>query len=79
VVAGAPLVEIQRADRLRAGGAQQSMLSFVPVLRPRVDTVPGELVDEQERRELRERVEPLVERMHVVEDASGDHHVPGPR
>ena len=54
----APLVERRRPGRRGAGGGEQPVLRLVPALRGGVDPVPGELVDEQQRRDLGEPVEP---------------------
>ena len=68
----APLVEVGRAVRLGAARAQHPVLPLVPVLRGAVDPVGRELVDDEERRERREQIEALVERVHVMEHAARD-------
>src|SRR2546430_169111 len=72
----APLVEVGRAVRLASRSAQHPVLSLVPLLPRSVDKIPRELVDEEQRRERGEMVEALVERLHVVQHATGDHGIP---
>src|SRR3954469_24100908 len=71
-----PLVEVGGAVRLDAARTQHPVLALVPVLRGAVDPVPGELVRDEERRERREQIEPLVQRIDVVEHATRDDGVP---
>ena len=68
----APLV-----DALRALSARDLAPAAARTTPARADDAVGrELVDEQQRRELREQGHALVERLDVVQDARGDHRVP---
>src|SRR6266566_4854666 len=73
-----PFVEVGRAVRLGAARAQHPVLPLVPVLRGGVDPVGRELVDDEERREGREQVQSLAERIHVMQYATGYDRVPLP-
>src|ERR1700704_1785409 len=72
----APVIEIGWAVRLDPGRAQHPMLPLVPVLSRAIDPVGCELVDDQQRRECGQRVEPFVERVHVMEPPACDHRIP---
>jgi hypothetical protein len=74
----APGVEIPRPVRLDAGRTEKRVLPLVPVLRGRVDQVDREFVDDEERSERGDEVEPLPEWTHVVQHPSRDHGVPAP-
>ena len=70
-----PLVEARRCVRLAARGNELLMERLVPDLGRGVDVIPGELIDDQQRRESRQLVECRTEGIDVVEDAAGDDRV----
>src|SRR5436305_5456561 len=73
-----PLVDRRGPGGICTRCPQQPMLALVPVLRIRIDLVARELVDDEERRERREEVQPLAERLDVMEHASRDDCIPFP-
>ena len=57
------------------GGDECAPLLPVPVDCGVIDALAGEVVDDQERREAGQLVEPRAERLDVVEHAARDHRV----
>ena len=66
-----PLVERRRPDGVRT----HSALGLVPGLQLGIDEIPRELVHDEERREVSEPRDRLVERIEVMNDAPGHDRV----
>src|SRR5579864_1676346 len=66
-----PLVERRRPDRV----GPRTALRLVPRLQLRIDEIPRELVDDQQRRQRREPVDGLAEWIEMVDDAARDDRV----
>ena len=73
-----PLGEIRRPFRLPPRGGEHTVLSLVPLDRRRVHVVPGELVQDEQRRQRGELVQRRAERVDVVEDPPCHDRVEGP-
>jgi signal transduction histidine kinase len=77
-MARTPLAEVRWPLGLSPGGNEQPTLRLVPVGRHFVHVVPGELVQDEERREDHELVESRSQRIHVVQDSAGNDRIEGP-
>jgi hypothetical protein len=70
-----PRCQAGRPCRVAAGGDELAVPALVPGGCGLVDVVPRKLVDDEQRRERRELVKRRGERIHVVEDSTGDDSV----
>lgn len=65
-----PVGEIRRSLRLPSGSREHAVLGLVPLDRRRVHVVPRELVQYEQRRQVRELVERGAEQLDVMENAT---------